>query len=189
MKSDSFMQGAGVALAASLAGAALFVALTTVFAGGTVLRLVIAGLSFAYVFYLLARSGQRVGRVTTLAGWVLAAGIGWILQLPLPLYLLLHLGLIWLVRSLYFYSSALSALMDLGLTGLGLAAGIWAFLHTGSLFLGLWSFFLVQALFVVIPTTFKQGPSKSKPPAGDDAFEKAHRAAEQALGRMTSVSP
>jgi len=36
------------------------------------------------------------------------------------MYLLVHLGLIWLIRSLYFYSSVLSALADLGLGGLGL---------------------------------------------------------------------
>ncbi len=59
--------------------------------------------------------------------------------------------MLWLIRSLYFYDSVLSALVDLGLTGVALVTAIWAWLASNNLFLAFWCFFLVQALFVLIP--------------------------------------
>ena len=185
MKTPTFLEGVGVALAASVAGSVAHTALSTL-AGGGVLRLVVAGLALGYVAYLLARSPERVGRVTALVGWGVVATVIWLAAPPLALYLLLHLGALWLLRSLFFHSSLLSAAMDLGLSVLALAAGIWAVVHAGSLLLGLWCFFLVQALFVFIPSSLAR-PSGAGRPEGEDPFEHAHRVAEAAVRRLTSV--
>jgi hypothetical protein len=186
MKRPSFFEGVGVGLGASLAGSVLHTALSLVLPGSDVLRMVIAGLGLAYVFYLLGRSPERVGRVTALAAWVPAALAIWLLGPPLVLFLLLHLGLVWLVRSLYYHASLLAALGDLGLAGLGLAAAVWALVHTGSLFLGLWCFFLVQALFVVIPSR-RGGHPPDIERDREDRFQNAHRMAEGALRRLSSI--
>jgi len=45
MKQPTFFEGAVVALIASVAGGVLYTALTTQFAGGAVLRLLIAGIA------------------------------------------------------------------------------------------------------------------------------------------------
>ena len=141
MKRPSFMQGVGVALVATIGGGVLFSALTTVFVTDFILRLLIAGMGLLYVLYLLRRSGEKVGRFTSMSVW-LAAAVGiWLMGLSLPIYLMAHLGLIWLLRSLYFYSSLISALVDMGLVLFGLAAAVWAMLQTGNLFLSVWSFF------------------------------------------------
>ena len=188
MKQPSFFEGVGVALAASLIGSSLFAALTPVFAAGGVLRLLIAGLSLGYIVYLLGRSRERVGRVSAVAFWALLAGGIWFLELPLPLYLLLHLAAIWLIRSLYFYSSLLSSLADLLLSGLSLAIAIWAFSHSGSLFLGIWSFFLMQALFVAIPTRISSRTGATGPDRmSEDHFERAHRTAQAAVRKLYSI--
>ena len=102
---------------------------------------------------------------------------------------MLHIGLIWLVRSLYFYASVVSALTDLGLSGLALAAAVWAVTHTGSLFLAIWCFFLVQALFVAIPHALSGKAAPGIQPAADrdDRFERAHRAAEAAVRKLSSI--
>jgi len=187
MKQPTFLEGVAVALAASLAGSVLYSALETVFPGVPVLRLLIAGIGLGYVVYLLSRSPERVGRVTAAAAWLLVAGVLWFTHPPLLLYVCVHLGVIWLIRSLYFYSSALSALADLGLNGLGLAAAIWAVTRTGSVFLGIWCFFLVQALFVVIPKSINRKPGAG--PAGhesDDRFQHAYRVAETAVRKLSS---
>jgi len=187
MKRPTFIEGAGVALAASLAGGVLYTALDTVMPGVPVLRLLIAGIVLAYVIYLLGRTPERVGRVTAVAAWLLVAGVLWFTQPPLLLYIAAHLGVVWLIRSLYFYSSALSALADLGLNGLALSAAIVAITRTGSVFLGIWCFFLVQALFVFIPESL-QRKSAATPasPADADRFQHAFRAAETAVRKLSS---
>lgn len=187
MKQPDFLEGVAVALAASLAGSVLYGALEAVFPGIPALRLLIAGFGLAYVVYLLRRSPARVGRVTAVAAWLLLAGVLWFTQPPLLFYVCMHLGAIWLIRSLYFYSSALSALADLGLNGLGLAAAITAFMRTGSLLLGIWSFFLVQALFVVIPNSLRRASGAAQAArAEEDRFQHAYRTAERAVRQLAS---
>jgi hypothetical protein len=187
MKNPSFFEGVAVALAASVVGSLLYTVLTSLFPVALLLRLLVACIGLAYVVYLLSRSRERVGRVTALAIWGLVAGVTWFVHPPLTLYLLVHLGLIWLVRSLYFYSSMLSALADLGLSSLSLVAGIWAATQSGSVFLSLWCFFLVQALFVVIPAHFNNIVRGGAPyQACEDHFQRARRAAEVSVRKLSS---
>jgi len=186
MKPVSFFEGAGVALAASLIGSVLFIGLASLFGGG-LLRLLVTALAFAYLVYLLARSQQRVGRLSVIALWLLISLAGWLLVPSTLAYLALQLCLIWLVRSLYYYHSVLSALLDLGLTGLSLLAAIWAWHNTHSLSLSLWCFFLVQALFVLIPRRFSGKQASAPAATQDDRFDRAHRAAQAAVRKLTSV--
>ena len=89
------------------------------------------------------------------------------------------------MRCLYFYRSLLAALMDIALQGLSLAAAIWALQQTDSLFLCLWSFFLVQALFVFIPPTgLTTARSTLRGETEQSTFQRAHRSAEAALRRL-----
>ncbi|NNG12322.1 MAG: hypothetical protein HKM88_03625 [Halobacteria archaeon] len=189
MKRPAFMEGVGLALGVSFFASVLFAVLGPVFGGAAVLRLLIAASSLVYVIYLLARSRERVGRVTTLAAWAVVALALWWLEPLLLLYVLAHAGFIWLIRSLYFHSGVISALADLGLTGLGLVAAVWATLQAGSLFLSLWCFFLVQALFVAIPARLGHKPSSGRTEDDTrDRFQHAYRAAEGALRKLTSVN-
>ncbi len=107
--------GAGLvaALALSACGAALLAALPSFVGNATALRAVVALLGFAYMLYTIGRSGERVGRLTTVACWVVVASGAWLMGLPLAGYVLVHIGLVWLVRSLYYYSGLLPALADL----------------------------------------------------------------------------
>ena len=188
MKQPSFFEGVLVALIASLGGSILFSALSPMFAGAMLLRLLITGLGLGYVFYLLGRGRTHTGRVSILAGWVLMAAATWFLAPPLPLYLLVHLLAIWLVRSLYFYSSLLCALADLGLNGLSLGAAVWALSHSHSLLLSIWCFFLMQALFVAIPARLNAKTGAGDPDqTGEDRFEQAHRSARAAVRKLSST--
>jgi len=186
MKHATFFEGVVIALAVSLAGSILFTMTTPSLLNAQVLRLLITVTGFSYSIYLLGRSTERVGRVTAAASWILLAGVSWLLNIPLSLYLVIHLLAIWLIRSLYFYPNLLSAVADLGLTGLGASSAIWAFNQTDSLLLTLWCFFLTQALFVFIP---KRTRSRSKPPdvKADERFERAHSSAQAALHRLSLI--
>jgi hypothetical protein len=175
--------GLVAALILSACGAALLGALAPWLGLGVALRAVIALLGFAYVLYSIGRSGERVGRITTLACWLVIASGAWLVGLPLVAYVLVHLGAVWLVRSLYYYSGLLPALADLGLTLLGAAFALWAAQRGGGAWLALWCFFLVQAFHVSIPASLAR---KSGPDAPDDAFARAHRAAEAAVRRLSA---
>lgn len=185
MKQPTFFEGVGVALAASVVGSAAHTALSV--ATGSGLRAVVAGLALGYLVYLLGRTRERVGRLTAVLAWCAAATGLWLAAPPLALYLLLHVGMLWLIRSLFFHASLLAAVADLGLSGLALAAGVWAGVHSGSLLLAIWSFFLVQALFVAIPPSLPPRRPGAAASECEDGFERAHRAAEAAARRLLSA--
>jgi hypothetical protein len=187
MKRPSFFEGVTVAVVASLVAGACFAALTTLLPSGSVLRFIVAGLGLAYIIYLLSRNEERVGRITTIALWLVGAIALWLLQLPFPAFLCAHLGLVWLVRSLYFHSSLLTALADLGLVALGLAAAVWSATRSHSAALSVWCFFLVQALYVAIPARIAATGDKADKSVPEDRFHHAHQAAEAALRRIHSV--
>ena len=182
-KMPSLGVGLVAALILSVCGAALLGALAPWLGLGLALRAVIALLGFAYVIHAIGRSGERVGRITTIACWLAIASAAWLVDLPLVAYVLVHLGAVWLVRSLYYYSGLLPALADLGLTLLGAAFAVWAAQRADSAWLAFWCFFLVQAFHVSIPASLTRG---NAPDAPDDAFARAHRAAEAAVRRLSS---
>jgi len=186
MKQPTFVEGVYVALLASISASVLFDAMISILPGVSVIKLLIALLSLSYLSYLLSRSQPRLGRVTLIVSWSLAAAANWLFAPSLVFYGLVHLGLIWLARALYRYRSVLSALADLGLNAAALAAGVWAAYQSESLFITSWCFFLIQALFVYIPTRL---PGRKASPAGvtvnDQRFQQAHRAAEMALQKLS----
>ncbi|MGB0748949.1 MAG: hypothetical protein ACPGO3_09400 [Magnetospiraceae bacterium] len=183
MKRPSFFEGVGVAVAASLIGGILYTVLPAQLPLlGSMFRLLVAALAGGHLVYLLRRADSRVGRVATGLIWTLGAGVLWLWHPPLGLFLALHAGAIWLVRTLFFHSGFFTTLADLTLTGFSLAAAIWAVDQTGSLFAGFWCFFLVQALFVFLPVK----SAKPGPQILDDPFERAHKAAETALRGLTA---
>jgi hypothetical protein len=185
VKRPGFLHGVAAALVLAFFASASVAALTPFVGFYAVLRLVIPLLGLAYLLYLFSRSNERTGRVTTLLAWSVIAASSWWLALPLPLYLCVHAGAVWLVRSLYFHSGPVGALLDLGLAGLSLAAAAWAIAQSGSVFLATWCFFLVQALFVTIPSGARPARRVDPDTTGDnDNFDKARRQAEQALGQL-----
>ena len=175
--------GLAAALVLSACGAALLAAMTPLLGQAAAVRTVVAMLGLAYLMYAVSRSGERVGRLTTLACWIAVASAAWLFGLPLAGYILVHLGLLWLVRSLYHYSGLLPALVDLGVTALGAAFAAWAALRSDSAWLVLWSFFLVQAFHVLVPASLTRREGGAA--AADDAFARAHRAAEAAVRRLS----
>lgn len=187
MSRPTFPEGAAVALIAALFGSISFTVLPGLLGSASTLQLTVAALGLGYVLYLLGRTQERTGRVVALGAWLLFAGLGlFLVGDPLP-YLAVHLGMVWLVRALYHQSGPLAALIDLTLNLLALAAGVWAFVHTSSTFLGIWTFFLVQALFVAIPSTDGRDLATNPTDGGQpDPFQTAYRNAEAALRKLST---
>lgn len=186
MKRPNFLEGVAVALIVSVVGSALAWGLAPLIGRNGAKLLLITGIGLVYLVYLLVRSEVRVGRITTVAIWIALTGLAWIAGMPLLLLLLLQLGFIWLVRSLYFYSSPLAGLLDLGLISVGSITALWAIFYTGSLFLGLWTFFLTQALFIAIPSSWRADSSSSQT-TEKDSFARAYRSAEAAVRKLSAI--
>lgn len=188
-RQPSLFHGVVAALALSLCGAALLGALTPIVGTASAFRIVVALLGLAYLLYLLARSAERTGRIATVVLWSAASAAAWFAAPPLAAYLLLHVGLIWLARSLYHHSSVLSALADLALSVLAVAFAVWAAGRSGSPWLALWCFFLLQAFFVLLPAAIGDDAARARAGHDEDgeAFERAHRAAQAALRRMVAT--
>jgi hypothetical protein len=183
----SLLRGVLIALVLSLIGGATFAGLSHLTDPASALRLVIAMLAGSYVFWLISRSDARIGRLTSIVGWTAAAAALGFSSVALPLYLLVHVALIWLIRSLYFHSSVLPALLDLVLSAFSIAAAVWAAEQSNSVFLAAWCFFLAQSFFVVIPRTLKDRSTESSDEV-DQPFQRAQRTAEAALRRISANS-
>ena len=185
MKRPSFFHGVIVAALLGFFASAVLAALTPFVGLNAVVRLMIPALALAYLLYLFSRSNERAGRVTTLVLWSVLSLAAWWMSPPLILYFLIQVGAVWLVRSLYFYSGVLPALMDLGLNTLSIAATAWAISRTGSVFLATWCFFLVQALFVAIPSALRRKSDAGKEDhIINDDFERARKRADAALRQL-----
>lgn len=182
MNRPSFFHGVAVAAVLAFFASAVVATLTPFVGFSSVLRLVIPVLAFVYLLYLFSRSEERIGRVTTLSLWSMLAVATWWVVPPLPIYLLIHVGAIWLVRSLYFYSGIIPALMDLGLNALSISVAVWAISRSGSVLLATWCFFLVQALFIAIPQALKQKQESKS--VGNEHFERARHQADRALRQL-----
>lgn len=189
-RTPSLLRGIGAALALSVLGGALGFALAQLAGAAAAWRVLAPLLGLLYVLYLFRRGGRRVGRIAALAVWGLVSAAAWLALPSLPLYVTVHAAMVWLIRSLYFYAGVLPALADLGLTTFALALGGWAAARSGSAFLTLWSFFLVQAFFVFIPVSFRNGAGSFASAAAredDGAFVRAQRSADAALRRLSSI--
>jgi hypothetical protein len=185
LKKPTFFEGVAVAFAISVIGSAGSLVSTPLLGRSITLYVLIAVAGFAYLIYLLTRSRERVGRVTTVVLWLAVTAVAWFTGMSFILFVVLQLGLLWLIRSLYFYASVLSALLDLGLMVLSVITAVWALAHTGSVFLTVWAFFLLQALFVAIPRQMNAGNKQTKPQ--EDTFQRAYRSAETAVRKLSAI--
>ncbi len=183
----TFLEGALVAALTSLVGSMLYHVLQPLYGGDAVLRGLSPLLGLGYVAYLLVRCRVRIGHMTILVAWTVAALAIAVLSSSVLCTLAAHLGLVWLVRSFIYHARVLPALADLVLSGLSLIAAAWAVAQTQSLCAALWCLMLVQAMFPWIPTSAPAKPTRA-PSSAPARFVRAQRAAVAALSALSSRS-
>lgn len=185
----TFWNGVVFALLGSVTASIGFFGLLFLYSEDCAIRLLISGLVFAYILYLLSRSQERAGRITVILIWFILLAMLWLFYPPLTLFLVLHLLAIWLIRSLYCYASLLSSLADLALNAFALSSAFWALHHTASLFLTFWCFFLVQALFIYIPKGIKRANQDKDSIANNEStFNHAYQIAEAAVRKISTLN-
>ena len=185
MSRPSFWREVGVALALSIAGAVAYHAIAVFIGSALALRLVVAGLGIVYAVALLRGTRARVGRLLAIAAWLALDVAFFVFDPPLLLWLLAQAFAIWLLRCWCCYASFIAALVDGALGLFAVAAAMVAATHSHSVFLALWSFFLVQALFALIPDTLQPRLAAAHTDE-EDRFDQAQRSAEAALRRLTA---
>lgn len=186
IKSPGIINGILAAFLISLAAGAASLLLGGFIYQSTLFALVLYGVTFAYLIYLLRKSSARVGRVVVISSWAGITLLCWFFNIPLLEQILIQAGIIWLVRSLYFHASLIAAALDFILVAIGLAASTWAMVNTGSLAATVWSFFLVQSLFCWIPDLSRKPSGEvSTAPTAKTNFQSAHRAALDAVQKLT----
>jgi hypothetical protein len=185
MSRPSFWREVGVALALSIAGGVAYHTFATIVGTTLALRLIVAGLGIVYGVSLLRGLRARVGRLLAIAAWLVLDVALFVFDPPLVLWLMAQGFAIWLLRCWCCYGSLATAVADGALNLFAIAAAMVAAAHSHSVFLALWSFFLVQALFVLIPETLRPRVAAAHPD-DEDRFDQAHRSAESALRRLTA---
>lgn len=140
----------------------------------------------AYCAYLLRTAKTRVGALSlAVANLVIGMGLAF-LPMTTPTVVVALAILVVLTRSLLFQRSLVAMALD-GVTSLtGLMFAGYLFSETGSVVAALWSYFLVQSVFVVIPPHFpkESGLFPQDKAEAVDSFIHGHRQAEAALERI-----
>ena len=188
MSRQGFWREAGVALGLSIVGALAWSALSMLLNPALAMRWVIAALGIAYAITQLRGLDVRIGRILAVGAWLALDIALFALDPPLLGWLLVQAAAIWILRCWACHGSFSAALID-GVLGLfAVAAGVVVIRATHSAFLALWSFFLIQALFVFIPASLRAAPRNCEPD-NEDRFSQAQRSAESALQRLANRHP
>jgi hypothetical protein len=188
MSRDGFWRQAGIALLLSATGAVLHLASSPLLGPAIALRAVIVGLAAAYLGWLLHDSRARTGVLVSLVAWLFVSAGLCVLDPAIAAWLLVQSLMIWLLRSLHRHDTLMAAVADAVLGALAVAAALATAGTTHNLFLTLWSYFLVQAMFVFLPSSRMPLAAAASAIAPDDAFSQSCRTAEDALRRL-SIRP
>lgn len=187
MKAPSLLEGIVVAIGASIGGGILTALLPVISSEYTAVRILLSVLAIGYLLYLMKRSNERTGRVVMVALWLIVTLGSLLLGTSIIWFALIQVASVWIVRSLYFHTSPLPALLDLGLVAFGLVASAWAILQTGSVMTAIWCFFLTQSLFVLIPGfSSNRDAQNCFNPVEQDRFQSAHRVALDAVRKLST---
>jgi hypothetical protein len=188
MQRPTLLEGICVALVASLAIgpliAVLHLGLGTVMAWKGALVVV----AYTYIVYLLIRCGKRPGRTVLALLSLLVCLACLVVAVHWSTLALVVMALVGGMRAYVYSPSLVPGLLHGGLCLLGLGTALWTYTHSSSLALASWSFFLVQAMFVLLPTRLGQQPHKAPHAPGSqevDDFVVAHQAAQKALRRLS----
>ncbi len=182
----TFNEGLLVAFIASILGSITFYVVSSVFSDSLSVKLLITGLNFFYIVYLMSRSKYQTGRLSVISAWLMITITLWFFWPTVPVFLVFQLLTIWLIRSIYYYSSLIPTVADFGLTLSGIAIALWVNSFTASLFLTLWCFFLAQALFVILPKSISPMTNSNTKNSNSEAdFQQAYRVAEVAIRNLS----
>ena len=177
MKVSSLLRHIGIAMMLS----SLAAIVETIFTGLLSSKLNISLIVFLYLTYLIWQSHLAAGRITLLVFNLCVLLIFLFKGIHLVTLLWVYLAIIWLNRSLLYYSSLLSVLADLGLCLFSASIAYWLLSNDYGLVSIMLCLLLLQGLHCLIVD--KKIPSKSQTSSADN-FNHALKSAESALQQL-----
>ncbi|GAB4190901.1 MAG: hypothetical protein Tsb002_19110 [Wenzhouxiangellaceae bacterium] len=187
MRALGFWRSVALAIGLSVLGTALWHLLSLMMGSILAVQMSIAAMALVYALVLLRCQRGRSGRLAAFSAWLLLS-LG-LMAAPVSLlgFALAQLAMLWLMRSVYSYRTLLPALGDAAISGIAVLIAIWTLLHSHSLLLTLWSFWLCQALVALLPPRFPTGrDDHDRHSPSSLRFDQAHDRAREALAVLAS---
>ena len=180
-QSSGFAEGAGVAFALSLMATLIYRGCAVLLGTSVSLATLFVLLLSLYALYLLKRSNRSAGKPTAVIAFISFALLLNSFSLPLAIVAGVLMPAVWVLRCFFYRQGVIDSVLDLGLSAAALIAAIAAATATQSIFITVWTFFIVQALHVSIPLLGEGRPTN---PA--QQFECAYTSAETAIRQFYS---
>lgn len=187
MKQLTFAKLTGCGFILSVTGAVTMFGLDFAFYRNDAILLTSLTLLLFYWIFLLAKSSNMTGGLTTTLGFIV---VNLVLGISIRAYepiLIINLVALWLLRCCYFHRSFFSILVDGLLVFLGSSLAYLVLLMTQSWLLTFWCFFLTQAAFVFIPNQRPGNTNVGNPVYRNNDqqdFQAAYQSAETALEKL-----
>lgn len=182
-ESSGFAEGAGVAFALSLMATLIYRGSTVFLRSGVSVATLFVFLLSLYALYLLKRSNRSAGKPTAVIAFIGLALLVNSLSLPFAMVAGVLLPAVWVLRCFFYRQGVIDSALDLGLSAAALIAAIVAATATQSIFISVWTFFIVQALHVSIPLL---GEAPGRPTNPTQQFDCAYTSAETAIRQFYS---
>lgn len=143
-------------------------------------------LAALYLLWLLISHRQHREISLVFVGWAILAAAIYGLGLGLMTSIFSCVLLAWIVRSVMRYRRlhCIAADAVLSVAAIGIALSVAGYSH--SVFLSIWSYFLVQALVFLMPEQ-KSGKRSNHDNSSMERFEKARASAQAALQQINSA--
>lgn len=175
MNAAGFWRGVGLAVLLSVVGGVAFTLFAPLLGGQIAMRGVLLLVAGGCLADMLLRNQAVAGRLLSAALAVLIAAALLIFDPPLWFWWSVLAGYLWLLRSLGRGATPLRALIDGALTLIGLACALATLRQSGSVWLALWCWLLLQAIAGAITASRRQSK------ADGDHFSRARQNAQAAL--------
>ena len=187
MKKLEFITGAGWGLLLAVLAAAFYFVCSFILPVTFTLYLTLSLTALAYIAFMLMYSRVANGKLIYFSAAMLLMTAALLLQISILFYAGLLTVIIWMTRVCYFHRSLTGLLTDAPLSAASVAVAVWAFAHSHSIFLTIWSYLLIQALISPSILPWLSGKKCNEPADfghSTNQFLRAQRIAENALQKL-----
>jgi hypothetical protein len=186
MRRPSLLAGIGFALVVGVFAGPVWWGAKTALPYFWAIRFAVVVSYCAYCLYLILAARSRVGTLSLSAvNLAIVTGL-FVLPTSNSLAVGAATALITINRSLLFHRSLVAIAFDGLVSAIGLSFAGYLFATSGSVPVAVWSFFLAQSVFALIPPRFSEGNALFSTGNGEtvDSFQRSQRQAETALQRL-----